>query len=168
MLEAVAKAIKEDYTWPRSMVQQLEDHRAGSGFQWAAECVTRWIENTKPDGFQELLQLMNIVRRSYGSAANAAALGEEARRIWYLALADVFPQRAVSNFYAALAWLAMGSRRGYITCLSAGVYIATTKDTYAEDMYRDLQDSFRRTFSQGSESGQDDCIRGRSPQTFKG
>ncbi len=144
MLTAVERAIGEELRWPRSMVRRLEEVRPGIGLRWAADRVRCWIKETRPDGHAELLPLIQVAEDIGLSASDSTALGEESRRIWYLYLKDMYPQRAVCRLYEALAALACGHRDGYIESLATGVFIAASREDFTEEMFRDLQDSFRR------------------------
>jgi hypothetical protein len=107
----------------------------------------RWIEATTPDGYQELAKLADAAKAADPRSLDAAALTDEARRIWSLWLNDVYPQRSVARLYEALAALAEGDRKGYIASLAMGVFIAASSESFTDDMFQDLQESFARPVS---------------------
>ena len=148
MLTAVQQSFNGELRWPRSMIQRLEELCPGRGFQWAADCVSRWIEETGPDGQEELLRLIQVAKDIGLSASDVIALGEESRRIWYLYLKDIKPHRAVSNLYGALGSLAGNNRKGFVSLAATAVFIAAASENYTEEMFRDLQDSFSRLVSE--------------------
>ncbi len=126
------------------MVQRLEELRPGTGLSWAAGRVRSWIEETRPDGQEELLRLIQVAEDIGLLASDLTALGEESRRIWYLYLKDTYPQRAVCRLYEALAALACGNRDGYVQSLATGVFIAASRENFTEKLFQDLQESFRK------------------------
>lgn len=147
MLESVERARQGELFWPRSMVERLEATSPGSGLRWAADRIIRWIEATTPDGCQELAKLADAAKAADPRSLNAVALTDEVRRIWYLWLNDVYPQRSVARLYEALAALAERDRKGYVTSLAMGVFIAASSESFTEDMFHDLQESFSRLVS---------------------
>lgn len=142
MLTAVEEAMQKELRWPLSMVRHLEDSKSGSGLQWAAERVRRWIEETQPDGHEELLRLIGDAESIGLSASDSKSLLEESRRVWYLYLGNTYPQRAVSRLYEALAALASGNRDGYIQSLASGVFVAASRENFTTELFDDLQRSY--------------------------
>ena len=144
MLAAVEKALTEELRWPRSMIQRLEERSPGYGFGWAAERLRKWIETAAPDGHEELLRLVNTAEKIGVSASDPIALGEESRRIWSLFLKDVMPHRAVARLYEALSALAAGNQQGFVQGSAAAVFIAAASESYTEELYKDLQESYHK------------------------
>ncbi len=101
-----------------------------------------WIEETAPAGWEELLRLIQAAKVAAGVNSDATALIEESRRIWYLYLNDVYPQRAVARLYEALAARVRGDLAGYVSSLATAVFIAASSETFTEKMFRDLQESY--------------------------
>ncbi len=144
MLVAVERGIQQEPRWPRRMVQRLEDLRRGLGLRWASQCLKLWIELTNPDGDAVLLRLITVAEEIGLNAADSTSLIREARRVWYLPYSGVFPQRAVSRMYEALAALAEQNPRGYVSSLAAAIFIAATRQDFTEEMFRELQDTYDR------------------------
>jgi hypothetical protein len=147
MFDAVEKAIHEELRWPRSIVERIEAARPGTGLQWAADRIIHWIEATTPDGYEELARLAGSAKDTDPRSLDAVALAEEARRIWYLWLRDVYPQRFVARLYEALTELATGNHKGYIDSLATGVFVAASKENFTDEMLRDLYESVDRLVS---------------------
>ena len=135
------RAVHEELRWPRSIVERVEAARPGTGLQWAADRIIHWIEATKPDGYEELTRLAGTAKDADLRLLDAAALAEESRRIWYLWLNDVYPQRSVARLYEALTELATGNRKGYIDSLATGVFIAASNESFTDEMLRNMYQS---------------------------
>jgi hypothetical protein len=144
MQEKVKRLLEAELRWPRSLIQRPEELSPGRGFQWAAERVKRWIEVTAPDGHEELLQLIQVAEKIGCSASDSIALTEEARRIWYLYLKDVMPQRAVARLYEALVALAAGNQQGFVQGSATAVFIVAASESYTEGLFLELEESYRK------------------------
>ena len=127
------------------MIQRLEEQQSGDGFLWAAGRLTLWIEATSPDGYEDLLQLIQVAENTGRHVSlGLTALGEEAQRIWYLYLKDVQPHRAVARLYEALSTLAAGSKHGFAESSATALFMAASSDSYTEDLLREMNESYRK------------------------